>query len=308
MNEADELTFAVMITTRNRRDELRITLSRLLELQPQPDEILICADGCTDGTGDMIRREFPTCTLIENESPRGSVFSRDRLLRASRSDLVASFDDDSYPVDRDFFSRAKHLFEKRSEVAVLSFPEIRDDGSFANSTKTTSSPSHLVSAYANCAAVMRREVYLQSGGFPTFFGHMYEEPDFALQCYGLGKIVSFEPTLSVRHHVSERQREPIKRHHLNARNELWSVWLRCPWPWLPLVSIFRMWRQFRYACSEGWRWALQEPVWWFRAFLGLPKCLRQRSPIAWKLYYGWMRLTRQPDAMASPIAGPDTQK
>jgi glycosyltransferase involved in cell wall biosynthesis len=294
MNGSNELTIAAMITTRNRRDELKVTLTRLFELQPPPDQILVCADGCTDGTGEMVRREFSTCTLIENEASRGSVFSRDRLLRATGADLVASFDDDSYPIDGDFFSRVKHLFMHNPEVAVLSFPEIRDGGGFANSAKSTASPPHLVSAYANCAAVMRRDVYLQSCGFPTFFGHMYEEPDYALQCCALGKVVRFEPTLSIRHHVSDRQREPIKRHHLNARNELWSVWLRCPCPWLPLVSIFRIWRQFRYACSEGWRWALKEPAWWFSAFRGLPKCMRQRTPITWKAYYEWMQLARHP--------------
>jgi GT2 family glycosyltransferase len=244
--------------------------------------------------------------LIENEAPRGSVFSRDRLLRAATADLVASFDDDSYPLDRDFFSRLRQLSADHPEVAVFSFPEIRNDGSFATSTKSMSSPPHLVSAYANCAAAMRRDTYLQSPGFPAFFGHMYEEPDFALQCYALGKVVRFEPTLSVRHLVSERQREPIRRHHLNARNELWSVWLRCPWPWLPLVGVFRVWRQFLYACGEGWRWALQEPLWWFSALLGLPTCLRQRRPIAWEVYYKWMRLARVHVADSPPGIGAET--
>jgi glycosyltransferase involved in cell wall biosynthesis len=306
MTDSKELTVAVMITTRNRCDELRATLQRVLACQPAPDEILICADGCTDGTSEMVKQEFPICMLLENDVARGSVFSRDRLVRAAEADVVVSFDDDSYPLDRNFFSCVKDLFRSHAEVAVFSFPEIRDDGASVNPTKTPSTPPHLVSAYANCAAAMRRDVYLQTAGFPTFFGHMYEEPDFALQCYASGKVVRFEPTLSIRHHVSERQREPIKRHHLNARNELWSVWLRCPWPWLPLVSLFRVWRQFRYACSEGWRWALKEPVWWFSAFRGLPKCVRQRTPIVWKAYYEWMRLARNPITLSNsdPDDGP----
>ena len=45
-----------------------------------------------------------------------------------------------------------------------------------------------VAAYANCGAAMRRDVYLQLAGFPTFFGHMYEEPDYALQCYASGPL------------------------------------------------------------------------------------------------------------------------
>ena len=50
--------------------------------------------------------------------------------------------------------------------------------------------------------------------------------------------------------------------------------MRCPWPWLPVVSLFRIWRQFRYACSEGLLWALNEPWWWVNAFKGLPQCLK----------------------------------
>ena len=42
------MTFAVVITTRNRREELRRTLSNVQQLQPQPNEIVICADGCTE--------------------------------------------------------------------------------------------------------------------------------------------------------------------------------------------------------------------------------------------------------------------
>jgi hypothetical protein len=37
-----------MITTRNRREELRRTLGKLRELDPKADEVLVCADGFVD--------------------------------------------------------------------------------------------------------------------------------------------------------------------------------------------------------------------------------------------------------------------
>src|SRR5688572_7545468 len=233
------MTVSAIITTRNRRDELQRTLEKLHALEPPPDEILVCADGCTDGTVEMLHEQFPDCILLEHERSRGSVFSRDRLVRAATSEIVASFDDDSYPLDKNFVRQVETAFRENPTVAVLSFPEIRDDGAFANPTKSPSSPSHLVAAYANCAAAMRRDCYLKSDGFPAFFGHMYEEPDFSLQCYSLGWGVRFDPRVSVRHHVSDVQREPVRRHHLNARNELWSVFLRCPMPQLIFVALFR---------------------------------------------------------------------
>jgi hypothetical protein len=193
------------------------------------------------------------------------------------------------------------VFARRQEAAVISFPELRDDGSFAAANQTRASQGHYVSAYADCAAALRRDNYLRLPGFPRFFGHMYEEPDYALQCYAAGSTVWFEPTLTVRHHLSDANRDERLRHQLNARNELWSVWMRCPWPWLPLVSLYRVWRQFRFACSGGWRWAAIEPAWWLAALYGMPRCWRHRRPVKWSIYYRWMRLARQSSAAKSDV-------
>lgn len=286
------MTFAIMIATRNRCEELRCTLSKIQDLQPPANEILICADGCTDNTREMVRSGFPDCTLVENERARGSVFSRDRLLRFAKSDIVLSLDDDSYPMEHDFFTRLGRIFVEYPKAAVISFPEIRDNA-VPHPTKALSSPAHLVSAYASCAAAMRRGVYLRSQGFPIFFDHMYEEPDFALQCYALGYQVWFWPSVRIRHHVTPAQRDETARHHLNARNEFWSVLMRCPFPQMIPVALFRIWRQFRYACSQGLAWAIREPVWWCMAVTGIDKCLANRHAIPWDIYFAWMKLARQ---------------
>ena len=283
-----------MISTRDRRADLEVTCSKLMKLRPKPDEVLICADGCLDNTAEMLRSCFPEFRVIENPFPRGSVYSRDRLLRSARGDIVLSLDDDSYPLHRDFFQRLAAVFLEHPEAAVVVLPELRDGNQFAAPDKTDTSDGHYVSAYANCAAAMRRDFYLRQPGFPEFFHHLYEEPDYALQCYAAGKSVWFEPSLVVRHHESRVNRRPVQRHHFNARNELWSVWLRCPWPWLPLVSAYRVLPQFLYACSEGPAWAMREPVWWFSAFKGRRQCVRFRQPVVWRSYYHWMRLARAP--------------
>jgi glycosyltransferase involved in cell wall biosynthesis len=96
------MTFAIMITTHNRCADLRRTCAALTSLSPPPDEVLICADGCTDGTLSMVRREFPGFVVLENDKRQGSVASRDRMLRLATSDVVISLDDDSYPIDRVF--------------------------------------------------------------------------------------------------------------------------------------------------------------------------------------------------------------
>lgn len=257
------MTISVMIATRNRRNDLHRTLNRLLRMTPPPDEIFVCVDGCTDDTSVMLETDFPRVNVLHNEVGKGSVASRDRMLHLVSGDWVLSLDDDSYPMDDHFFELVAGICSSHPESTVITFPEFRDDG-YPSNRKTPDSSGHYVSAYPNCAAFMKRDFYLRQAGFPSFFFHMYEEPDYALQCYAAGASVWFEPTLVIRHHFSGTNRNALKAHHLNSRNELWSVWIRCPLMQLPMVSIFRIWRQFRYAKSEGFGWVIREPFWWGR--------------------------------------------
>jgi GT2 family glycosyltransferase len=288
------MTFTLMIPTRDRWQDLEATCAKLLELRPPPLEVIICVDDCRDNTTEGLRLNFPEFKVLQNDQSKGSVYSRDRMLRAARGDVVVSLDDDSYPVDRDFLERLRVVFARHPEAAVITFPELRDGNRFSNGAKTDRSPGHYVSAYANCAAAMHRSFYLQQPGFPPFLEHMYEETDYALQCYAGGSAVWFEPTLVIRHHESTAQRSPTRRHHLNARNELWSVWLRCPWPYLVPASLYRVARQFVYACSEGARWTVREPLWWASALQGLPRCWSARRSVPWRIYWPWLTLARRP--------------
>lgn len=288
------MTFAIMITTRNRCVDLKTTLKRLRRLEPLPVQIFVCADGCTDGTAEMVKADHPEVQLLVHKQGQGSIPARDKMVRLAETDWVLSLDDDSYPLDDSFFAKAEEVIRRRPEVAVFTFPEQRDGEVYPSETKTPAVPGHAVSAYPNCAALMNRQEYLDSGGYPTFFVHAYEEPDYALQVYSRGKLVWFEPSLIVRHHLSAKNRSNLKTHHFNARNELWSVWLRCPMPWLVPVTLFRWFRQFQYAWREGPAWLVREPLWWWRALRGLPVCLKARKPLAWDLYYSWMQLARKP--------------
>jgi len=288
------VTFAIMITTHNRGADLRRTCAALTSLSPAPDEVLICADGCTDDSASMVRSKFSGFSILENAERQGSVASRDRMLRLATADIVISLDDDSYPIDQDFLARVGQVLDEHPEAAVVSFAEVRDQDCGARTAPENERRGRYVSAYANCGAAMRRDVYLKLAGFPTFFTHGYEEPDYALQCYAAGLAVWFEPGLVVRHHMSSVNRQIGRRQRLHARNELWSVLLRCPWPYLPAVALFRIWRQLRYAATQGLSDVLLQPAWWLSALGGLPRCIAGRTPIPWRAYWAWMRLARQP--------------
>lgn len=286
-------TCAVCITTHNRREELARTLTVLRELSPQADEVIVVADGCSDGTVEFVRADYPEVRLIVHEASRGSIASRNEMARAAESTIMLRLDDDSHPVETDFIARVKEIFQAERRLAVLTVPQ-RTDEFPETLTATDFGPPHFAGSYANSGAAIRRDVFLELGGYPEQFWHAYEEPDFALRCTAAGWQVRFEPSLTIRHYFTAAQRNEIRTHHRHARNEFWSILLRCPAPQLFAVAAFRIARQFGYAAKRGPHWLVREPAWWLAAIRGIGQCLRDRQPIEWRKYFAWMQLVRSP--------------
>lgn len=287
------LSCAVMIPTHNRLDDLQRTLDVVAQLEPRPDEVLITADGCTDATVDFLRTQ--PHRVIVNPVARGSTASRDAMMRAAESELVLSLDDDSHPIERDAIARVRALFAARPRLAVASFPQ-RSDEAPESLAQPGFGPPAFVGTYVNCACAFRRRVLPDLGGHFGPFWNAYDEADFAVRCLAAGWEVRFEPSVTIRHHYSGVNRNHQRVHRMHARNELWSVFMRCPALPLPGIALFRAARQFGYARRRGLAWMLGEPRWWWACLAGLPAALGHRRAVPWRHYLAWMRLVRQPIA------------
>ncbi len=280
---------AICIATHNRREDLTRTLREIARLDPPPAEIIIAADGCADGTPEFVAKEYPAIQLLTHAKARGSIPSRNEMAAVCASDVFLSLDDDSSPIETDFISRVAQLFAENPALAVASFPQ-RTDEFPPTLTQADFGPPHFTGTYANSGAAIRRTVFNALGGYPDFFQHAYEEPDFALRCCTAGWQVRHQTSLTVRHHFTSAQRDEIRTHQRHARNELWSVLMRCPAPQLFAVALFRIARQAGYAASRGGSWLIREPQWW-RAAAAIKM---KRDPLPWKKYRAWMELVRRP--------------
>jgi GT2 family glycosyltransferase len=283
------MTVSVMITTKGRLLDLRRTCHVLQKLSPPPVEVLITFDGCTADAVQAVKADFPLARLFVNEVCRGSVGSRDRMMREAKGDLVLALDDDSYPEQSDCLTHIIPFFQQQAELAVLHFPQ-RTDEYPETLTQTNFGSEHLTRSFANSGAVLRRSTYLQLPGFESRFFHMYEEPDYALQCVAADHDVLFSPIITIRHHYSGQARDEIRIHHRHARNEFWSTLMRCPFPFAVGMIAWRVFSQFRYACKRGWSWVVREPLWWTQTLAGVPYCLRKRRPVSWASYKRWLAL------------------
>lgn len=283
------MTLSIIIATRNRAEDLERTCGRLAALRPAPDAFLFALDATSDDSEERIRQLLPTAIVRRNAKPQGSVASRDALIRSASTDLVFLLDDDSYPEDSGCLRQIETFFQEHPDVAVLHFPQHTDE--YAETLEVhTVGPERETRSFANSGAVLRRDIYLRLAGFEPAFFHMYEEPDYALQCVGAGLRVVFSPGLFIRHHFTRVARNELRNHHFHSRNEFWSTLLRCPLPLLPLMLPWRMASQARYAFSRGAAWVVREPLWWFRALARVPYCLAKRRPVSLAAYKRWLSL------------------
>jgi GT2 family glycosyltransferase len=210
------------------------------------------------------------------------------MMREAQGDLVLALDDDSYPEQADCITRLARLFTERPSLAIATFPQ-RTDEYPASLERADFGLTRPVRSFPNSGACLRVAVYRDLAGFEPMFFHMYEEPDYALQCIGNGFDLLFFPEVVIRHHYSGATRSELRNHHRHARNEFWSTLMRCPFPQALLFLAYRILSQARYAARRGPGWLVREPRWWWQALKGIPAALRRRRPVSWPGYLRWLR-------------------
>ncbi|MGW0871097.1 glycosyltransferase family 2 protein [Streptomyces sp. NPDC002740] len=87
---------SVVIPTRDKADSLRLVLACLArQVCPEPHEIVVVDDGCTDGTADVVAAAAPQLPLHTVPGPRaGRAAARNAGAAAARGGLLIFLDDD----------------------------------------------------------------------------------------------------------------------------------------------------------------------------------------------------------------------
>jgi glycosyltransferase involved in cell wall biosynthesis len=115
MSDPDTCQLTAIVPAYRRPDQLLATLRQIRVCKPAPAEILVHVDGGDSVIVEAVKAIDPSIGMLVSDKLLGPGGSRNRLIAAASHELVANFDDDSFPEHPDYFARVI----QGEEVAVL---------------------------------------------------------------------------------------------------------------------------------------------------------------------------------------------
>jgi GT2 family glycosyltransferase len=232
-------TISAVVVAYNRAEVIGRILDRLKELPVE--EVIVADNGSSDGTVDAVRRRGGKVRVLELGSNRG-IAARNEAARSATGDYLLMLDDDSYPLPGSI-EQLLEAFRRGPRTAVVGglvrelYPDRvleRQVGTFdwfLRAGRAGDAPPEGFPAYffPACAALVRRDAFLDVGGFlePLFFGDV--ELELATRLIAAGWEVRYLPEAAFEH-LRDVPRSidfaGILRRRI--RNQIWYVLLHFP--------------------------------------------------------------------------------
>jgi glycosyltransferase involved in cell wall biosynthesis len=248
------IKFTILITTKNRLEDLTVTLLKIDHLLLRDDvACTICDDGSTDGTSDFIKANYPNIQLIRNEKSKGYIYNRNLMLKQTKSEYAISFDDDSCFISENPLQLIEDYFNLHPNCGLIAF-RIFWSKTMPESTATSDLPQR-VRGFVGCAHVWRMSAWNQIPAYPTWFV-FYGEEDFAsYQLFKKNIEVHYLPSVLVHHRVDLRARKLQADYMIRLKCSLRSSWslflLFFPLTKIPRLLLYTIWVQIKLKVLKG---------------------------------------------------------
>lgn len=295
------------ITTRNRPASLRACLDSLALVSEVDPEVLVFDDGSDPPVAEQIadRASGASVRVLSDPSRHGYIAGRNLLVSAAQGELVLLLDDDARLLTSGAIMRGINVLRSDPRIGAVGFAQGEADGRPwpAAMQPSGATSAAIVPSFIGFAHLLRRDLFLQTGGYREQLGCYGEEKDFCLRLLHRGWLTVYLPDAIVAHVPDASGRNNQRYLRFVARNDCLNALYNDPiaraiWV-LParFALYFRMRRAWEIDDPWGWAWLLRELV------VQLPAALAQRDPVSRQTLAAWRMLRRVETAYAAPCAG-----
>ncbi len=246
--------FSILITTKNRLNDLKTTLNQLaFFIQNENIECIICDDGSTDGTSDFIETNFKTIQLIKNPKSKGLIFSRNRLLNLTNAKYAITLDDDAHIVSENTLEIIEQYFNENKRCAIMALRIFW--GKVLPENIDHNLENKRVKGFVGCGHVWRMNAWREIPNYPAWFIFYGEEEYASYQLFKKKWEVWFIPDILVQHRVNVNERRKDDDYTTRLRRSLRSGWylyfLFYPFKYIPRKMVYTLWVQLKLKVFKG---------------------------------------------------------
>ena len=228
----------------NGRKHLSACLDSLLALDYPLDrlELVVCDNGSEDGSVELVRGSYPRFTLIELDRNYGFAEGNNRAAAAANGEWVGFLNNDMV-VDASWLRDLVAPLEDNPGIACLASRIVNWNGSkidfiggginfqghglqldYARPSSPRDVARRILFACGG-AMLVRRELFLEVGGFDPSYFAFFEDVDLGWRLNLLGHDVWYNPAATVRHrhHGTASRFTDYQLKMLSERNALFTI-------------------------------------------------------------------------------------
>lgn len=213
---------SILIVTKNRPDELEITLNKLFGLLDLSiHEVLVFIDGCEKT--EVLLAKYPWVQWEYSKIGINASPARSKLYKKAKGKIFIGLDDDAHPLSENFITEIESRFFEDTRIGVIAFQEIR--GVFVSDQEAlqhaeTETTNYKTNDFVGCGFAIRKEVYDKTNGFPVWMDIYGEESCLAIEVLDLGYEIHYDNSIVVNHRVDKKKRLAQGRNYFRFEKQL----------------------------------------------------------------------------------------
>lgn len=273
--------FSILISTKNRREDLLFTLTKIDSLIKKDFvECVVFDDGSTDQTSLFVKEQFPGVILYRNEESKGYLFCRNKMLNETKATYAISIDDDAHFLTENPLEIIEKKFIDYPNCGLIAFRIFW--GIDLPHSLQTNEKSERVRGFVGCGHAWRMDAWRKIPNYPEWFVFYGEEEFASFQLFKINKQIIYEPSILVNHRVDVQSRRRNKDYQIRLRRSLRSGWylyfLFFPWKLIPKKILYTLWIQIKNKTFKGdlkATFAIIQAI--FDVLINLPKLVKHSN-------------------------------
>lgn len=290
-------TFAILISTKNRCDDLLFTLNKIKPLLTSEVTCVVFDDGSNDGTSHKVKELFPNVKLKRNTQSKGYIYCRNLMLNETQADFAISLDDDANFIGDSSLDSISKYFSNNSHCGVLALRIIwtKENIAFSQSNENASA----VKSFVGCGHIWRMEAWRTIPNYPVWYEFYGEESFASLHLFKKKWQVHYFPDLLVQHRVNLKVRSKNKADFtFRLRRSLRSDWFNL-FLFFPVTAALKCFSysfatQFKSKILKGdYKTILPLILALFDLIIYFPKVIKHRNALNKREYEEYLKLNKE---------------